>query len=100
MESEFTSGQRALAVLTSAPAGGAEDPEGDVPDVALGPGAAALREGRGVLLARSNWHVHSLGRREFFVDTQAASLPQLRLPRAVDLPTQYCYILRSDEHAQ
>lgn len=35
------------------------DPQGDVPH--LGLGAAALREGRGVLLARNNWHVHVLG---------------------------------------
>lgn len=66
---------------------------GEEPDPDTSPGAAALAAGSGVLMARSNWHVHSLGRgggvrwNVTFGRVQQLSLPALRaLVDDVDMP--------------
>ncbi len=66
---------------------------GEEPDPDKSPGAAALAAGSAVLMARSNWHVHSLGRgggvrwNVTFGRVQQLSLPALRaLVDSVDMP--------------
>ena len=67
---------------------------GEEQDPDKAPGAAALAAGTGVLVARSNWHVHALGRgggglrwNVTFGRVQQLSLPALRaLVDDVDMP--------------
>lgn len=81
---------------------------GEAPDPDKAPGAAALAAGTGVLVARSNWHVHALGRgggggvrwNVTFGRVQQLSLPALRaLVDEVDLPLGHtrecCRVLAS-----
>jgi hypothetical protein len=71
---------------------------GEAPDPDKSPGAAALAAGTGVLVARSNWHVHALGRgggggvrwNVTFGRVQQLSLPALRaLVDEVDMPLRH-----------
>jgi hypothetical protein len=71
---------------------------GEAPDPDKAPGAAALAAGTGVLVARSNWHVHALGRgggggvrwNVTFARVQQLSLPALRaLVDEVDMPLRH-----------